>query len=113
MTRTGSTEEGLTFGVPGFRQRSSVFRPSPYYELVPGMKNNVTNFRDSLYIDKEGNKLSYKVTGKSVPRESKMKVSKTGRFTKPDQFVFPRRKRFNEDVDKEIQSQRSQSKEQF
>lgn len=109
MTRTGSTEDALLKPYQ-LRQRSSVFRPSPYYEPVPGMKNSVTNLKNPLYIDKEGQKLMYKPTGKH--KHSSVKLY-TAKYTKPGQFVFPRRKRFNEDVDKEIKSQRSQSKEQF
>lgn len=62
MTRTGSTDPAEPTRM---RLRSSVFRPSPYYELVPGMKNRIENMKRSLYIDKEGNKLSYKPTGKA------------------------------------------------
>lgn len=109
MTRTGSTEDALT-DPSRIRQRSSVFRPSPYYELIPGMKNSVTNLKNSLYIDKDGNKLSYKPTGKA--KNSSVKLY-TAKYAKPGQFSFPRRKRFNEDVDLEIKSQRSQSKDQF
>ena len=109
MTRTGSTEDALT-DPSRIRQRSSVFRPSPYYELVPGMKNSVTNLKNPLYIDKEGHKLAYRPTGKHKNSSVKLYTSK---YTKPGQFTFPRRKRFNEDVDKEIKSQRSQSRDQF
>lgn len=92
------------------RQKSSVFRPSPYYELVPGMKTSVQDFKKSLYMDKQGNKVYYKPTGKH-----KSSTSKTF-FQNFDpkaglQITFPRRARFNEDVNKEIQSQRSQSKD--
>ena len=109
MTRTGSTE---AMEPTRMRLRSSVFRPSPYYELVPGMKNSVENLKRSLYIDKEGNKLSYKPTGKSQKHGS-VKLYSTAKYGRPGQFVFPRRKRFNEDADKEIRSQRSQSKDQL
>lgn len=102
MTRTGSTEDALT-GQRRLRQRSSVFRPSPYYEPIPGMKSSVENLKKSLYIDKEGHKLSYKPTGKSH-KNSSVKLYNTGKYARPGQFVFPRRKRFNEDPHKEIQS---------
>lgn len=56
----------------GPRMRSSVFRPSPYYELVPGMKNSVTNLNNPLYISKDGgNKLAYYPTGKHKSASSK------------------------------------------
>lgn len=109
MTRTGSTEDHL-LNPERLRQRSSVFRPSPYYELVPGMKNSVENLRKPLYMDRDGNKIMYKPTGKH--KNSSVKLYQTGKL-RPSQFVFPRRKRFNEDVDKEIKSQRSQSKGEF
>ena len=109
MSRTGSTEPTEPTRM---RLRSSVFRPSPYYEPVPGMKNRIENLKRSLYIDKEGHKLSYKPTGKGQKHGS-VKLYSTSKFGRPGQFVFPRRKRFNEDVDKEIKSQRSQSKDQL
>lgn len=73
------------------------------------------NFKKGLYIDKNGNKLDYKVTGKSHKNSSvKLAATQTGKFTRPGAaFVFPRRKRFNEDVDSEIKSQRSQTKNDF
>ena len=74
MTRTGSSEEtGMANKLVKQRQRSSVFRPSPYYEPIPGMKNSVTNLKNPLYIDKQGTKLLYKPTGKSV-KNSQVKL---------------------------------------
>lgn len=110
MTRTGSSE-GPVQHPERLRQRSSVFRPSPYYELVPGMKSSVEHLRKPLYMDKEGNKLLYRPTGRSH-KNSSVKLYQTGKL-RPSHFVFPRRRRFNEDADKEIKSQRSQSKGEF
>ena len=84
----------------GPRMRSSVFRPSPYYELVPGMKNSVTNLKNPLYIERDGHKLAYYPTGKHKSSSSKMFKAQysnnpgTGGLNS----IFPRRKRFNEDV---------------
>lgn len=79
MTRTGSTDPAEPTRM---RLRSSVFRPSPYYELVPGMKNRIENMKRSLYIDKEGNKLSYKPTGKAM-RNGSVKLYQTTKFGRP------------------------------
>ena len=64
------------------------------------MKNRVDNLKRSLYIDKVGHKLSFKPTGKNF----KHGVRLFSNPSKPGSFVFPRRRRFNEDVEKEIKS---------
>lgn len=63
LTRAESYDDGFKYPDRS-RQKSSVFNPAPYYELIPGMKTSVTDFKKSLYIDKEGNKLNYRPTGK-------------------------------------------------
>ena len=68
MSRTGSYDDNTLLGNNRHRQKSSVFRPAPNYELIPGMKTKVTDFRKSLYMDRYGNKLIYQPTGK--PRDS-------------------------------------------
>ena len=59
--RAESYDDGMMGDRP--RQKSSVFKPAPYYELVPGMKTSVTDFKKPLYMDKQGHKISYRPTG--------------------------------------------------
>mgnify|MGYP001425562957 CR=1 FL=1 len=101
MLMRAESYDGGIVGAERARQKSSVFRPSPYYELVPGMKTNVTNFKGSLYIDKNGNKLNYKPSGKHKDSTSKNFFQKFDPKTGL-QITFPKRARFNEDARMEI-----------
>ena len=56
--KASSYEEPLN-NTDGLRTKSSVFRPAPYYQPIPGMKTAVTNFKKSLFLDKVNNKLIY------------------------------------------------------
>ena len=90
-----------------------MFRPSPNYELIQGMKNDVTNLKNALYMEKDGfNKLAYMPTGKHKSSSSKMFKLQYSNNPKSGGLnsIFPRRKRFNEDVSKEVESQRAQSR---
>ena len=65
------------------------------------MKTSVTDFKKSLYMEKDGHKLYYRPTGKHKSSTSK-NFFKNFDPKMGLQITFPRRARFNEDVKLEI-----------
>jgi len=78
-----------------------VFGPNPNYKFIPGFKpGSIENFNnDQLFNNYDRDRYEYK----SLPRGSIAKNSLVRHnITNTGYFVFPRRQRFNEDIDNEI-----------